>query len=946
MTPLTHVAEPFQGTGESPSHQRGEAPPRAPSAERRWYASCLGALAAVYVALYGWLLVSTAYLPYVYDNTETFSALVHAQNLYQFDLFTSWGLTDEAYGPNPAAHPFVHSHQGNFPRLFAFLLLVLGARTAESQIVVTTFTIGALAVFLAFEFLARRAGPRFALLACLLFLTDYLFFAQWQVVTYRVWHVFFVFSSLLCVDGIGGGRRRLWTALTFANFLSLFYYELIFVAYVAIFSALYAGWQYRWRLRTALRFWGVQAAGGGLALLVLMLQGALFLGLRVFAEDLYLTYFARNLGGNDPALLERLDTFFRAHPIVFWFNLIDVRGMRTLPAYVGQLATWHFEALTPFLTLALGIVAVGWLLGAIPWRAPRVHGGRRPPGAPGSAWLLRDRWRTPAGLVRLSLRIDTPVSWPGWLHGARAEVVRMAAVVALIGIPALLLAVTLVRDQAHLGLPQSQLSFLRQTRGLGYLWLMGAALLSVALAWAALPSWRAVARISPGRALLVGALLLGVSGFVRGQSALYNQDAAPLWLSYLGLGLPHWASALTVAIASVLAAALALLGNRRVLGDSLSQHLGGLTAYVTLGAVALYVTYLLAPGYVISGYLSRGAPLFVFLVDVVLAIGLYVPLAAAGRALMGAAQVTRSDYGLGWRRPVAAAALVGMSVALVGLFGVGVGAWVQVQRGYLTLLPPTHFAFLKTLAEPPYVGQSFVGNRYMAAPAVYTGQWAYIDATIGQARIELTDNGYRVAQELQTYVWLYDRATNPEYREPRYYLCTRFQSLADALVRAQGRESVDGSCNDLPIVRRADSPDQPFLQYRVVGRDPSPFGAWAIVELDWEFPPYLQPLPGAGPARVTATPRQTAAGAVLDVGYQYAHQKGQPEAGTLMRLYRQDAAGARELLREQSDPSPLSLPANLTGPFVVSVQPGTAAKRGPEYFSEPITVGTAAGGRP
>ena len=165
-----------------------------------------------------------------------------------------------------------------------------------------------------------------------MFLTDYLFFTQWHVVTYRVWHVFFVFSSLLCVDGVGGPRRRLWTGLTFANFLGLFYFELIFVAYVAIFTALYAGWQYRWRLATALRFWIVQAAGGGLALLVLMLQGALFLGLRVFAEDLYLTYFARNLGSGDPAMLGRLDTFFRAHPIVFWFNLIDVRGLRTLPA--------------------------------------------------------------------------------------------------------------------------------------------------------------------------------------------------------------------------------------------------------------------------------------------------------------------------------------------------------------------------------------------------------------------------------------------------------------------------------------------------------------------------------------------------------------------------------------------------------------------------------------
>ncbi|MGE3911837.1 MAG: hypothetical protein AB7K36_20940, partial [Chloroflexota bacterium] len=332
--------------------------------EARWrYAASLGVLAAVYLAIFGWLLATTDLLPYVYDNGETFSALWHAANLYHFGLYPSWGLTDEAISPNPAAHPFVHSHQGNFPRLFAFLIYVLGAQTAESQILVTTFTVGAVAMVLAFVFLARRAGPGFALLAGLVFMTDYLFFVQWQVVTYRVWHVFFVFSSLLCVDGIGGPRRRRWLALTFLNFLALFYFELIFVAFVSIFAGLYAAWSYRARLTVAVRFWLAQAAGGALSLAVLFLQAALFLGPAVFIEDLYLTYFARNLAANDPGMLDRLDRFYRAHPIIFWFNIIDVRDLRSVSAFVEQLYRWHFEALTPFLVLLMTIVVAGWLLG-------------------------------------------------------------------------------------------------------------------------------------------------------------------------------------------------------------------------------------------------------------------------------------------------------------------------------------------------------------------------------------------------------------------------------------------------------------------------------------------------------------------------------------------------------------------------------------------------------
>jgi len=77
----------------------------------------------VYVAWYGFLILRGNGIPYVMDNNESFSALNHAYNLWHFDFFRSFGLTDEAVSPDPAAHPYVHTHQGNFPRLFAFVLM-------------------------------------------------------------------------------------------------------------------------------------------------------------------------------------------------------------------------------------------------------------------------------------------------------------------------------------------------------------------------------------------------------------------------------------------------------------------------------------------------------------------------------------------------------------------------------------------------------------------------------------------------------------------------------------------------------------------------------------------------------------------------------------------------------------------------------------------------------
>lgn len=45
----------------------------------------------------------------------------------------------------------------------------------------TTFTIGLAVIAMAYTFFARRVNPVFGLIAGLVLITDYVFFAQWQV---------------------------------------------------------------------------------------------------------------------------------------------------------------------------------------------------------------------------------------------------------------------------------------------------------------------------------------------------------------------------------------------------------------------------------------------------------------------------------------------------------------------------------------------------------------------------------------------------------------------------------------------------------------------------------------------------------------------------------------------------------------------------------------------
>ena len=260
-------------------------------------------------------------IPYVMDNNETFSTLNHAHNLWTFDFFRSFGLTDEAASPDPGAHPVIHTHQGNFPRLFGFLLYALGARSAESQIWITTMTIGTASVLMGYFFFRRLAGRLFATIAILLLMTDYLMFAQWQVNTYRVWHGFLLLprsiASMACRSG-AGGAGRLPTILTYA---ALFYGELVFAAFVAFTVGFYTIWTYRRTPRFVVLGGLVQGAGATLGLATLIAQLVLYLGWQDFLTDLQLTLTARNYAPDSAEFLATLKQFYGPRNIVFLYNV-------------------------------------------------------------------------------------------------------------------------------------------------------------------------------------------------------------------------------------------------------------------------------------------------------------------------------------------------------------------------------------------------------------------------------------------------------------------------------------------------------------------------------------------------------------------------------------------------------------------------------------------------
>jgi len=916
----------------------------------------LGCLVLAYIALYGLLLVWTGFRPYVLDNNESYSALIHASNMYQFGVAKSFGLTDEAYGPNPLAHPYIHTHQGNMPRLFAFVLYAFGARTIESQIAITTFTVGLLGIAFVYHYFAKTSGAAFALMGCLTMMTDYVLFAQWQVNTYRVWHVVFVFSSLLCAHGIGEPRKRLWSILTVMNYALLFYFEFIFVAFVSMFVGLYCVCLYVRSPSVLFRAWKTQAAGAACGMLILLLQLAGYLGWAGLATDIRLTYVARNAAG-DPRLLPKLQQFYEAHNIVFWYNLVDSTPLRSIQALVRTFFYWNFQVHTPVLSLIVLTMMVGACVGLIE----------------SSPFGVRLK-TTPDGALRFVVR------WAGRYDGMWSAVGRLQGRL-LTGSDALnrrlLLALPMLRATLRwlpllVGACLLFRVLVRYTVVAGVAWhgsrsryggllltsvvLCGGIALSLGLSASARGVWRRLGRVPLHRIVMAFFTILWLERFVRHHYELYDQSLRPLWLGSLQNWAPDRMNQVAVLVAVVLATNMVLLGTRRVLGAEQAAQVVSIVRYLACGFAAYAVVYMLSPGYVMSGYLERSAPLTVFLTDVLVAGGFYVMVIIGGQPLWRQLRSGRqtpwqqqldSRWGAGrvrqgvWcslSRPTAIRwAVSGLALSLT-LFSIAY--WIHLQSSYARLLPATHFSFLHILRDLPYRGASFVVSTYAAPVSSFTEQWAYYDRMISSGNVMLVDSGYLLERDARTYLWLADRWENREYLKPRYYVCMVAQTQRLAAERLVDAVPPDSKCSSLGLVRNALSGDQEGLHHRVVVRDESGRDSWAIIELDWEYPPYLEAFPeGAGNARVRVTLRDREDGALLHVSYRYAHQEGAPERGSVIRLYRLTSNGAMKALRETTPREPLVLPPGSTGQFVASVTPRTSSKSGREYFSDPFGAG-------
>jgi hypothetical protein len=781
---------------------------------RRWATSEEGRawllVLGVYLAVFGGMLIRTDGFPYTIDNNESFSSLVHAQNMAKFDFGRSYGLTDESYALTEGGHPYIHSHQGNFPRIFAFLLYLVGARSIESQIWLTTFTVGLAAIILAFRFARRVGGPWLAVAVCLILITDYVLFAQWHVNTYRVWHAFFFFSSLECVHLVASHHRWRGWLLAVANFAGLFYWEYVFGAFVGLCTAIYALIVHRKAWRRVWQSWATVVAGGMIAAGTLLAQLTAYMGWENVLRDVRYTLLARN-SASDSALAAEINAFYDHHNILFWQNYVDAGPLKSGAAAMHGLIRYHIQYSSPVLFLAAAGLVIAMILSS-----PPLLGGI----APARCKVLRwwQVWRPWVNLFLLTfavaalLRAVQTLTGTGWWPGTIPPGHWLTLVVS-----------------AGFAFALSVI-WTRETTGFQRL-----PLLRIAAAWASAEFCRwAAGAMAPSLDMSVNVPVWQAHGWLTG--------------SFLGT----WVLAGTGCIGF----AMIILGPAQVLGRTRSRQLLQLLPLILAVAVAFAVTYRIFTGYIYSGYLYRQTPFLVFASDFVLGAGLFI-IACATRQLAwrhrGDLATVRANLGYLpslWRRvrdhkrramlERHSVRAIPVALTLVPLLAMSF-AWVSTQWLFFKKVPPTNYRFLAKLKEPPFKGASFAVNTYAAPVAMTTGSWAYFESTLFSGALRLGAHGWQVPHDHQ-YLWFADRGSNlAAYLQPDYALTiVQPAGVQESLARDPNVEK-GNAAETTNLFKRASACVQPFLHHRVVASDKSHF---SIVKFDWDFPAFLAPMDG------------------------------------------------------------------------------------------------------
>jgi hypothetical protein len=396
---------------------------------------------------------------------------------------------------------------------------------------------------------------------------------------------------------------------------------------------------------------------------------------------------------------------------------------------------------------------------------------------------------------------------------ALAPAVSIASVVLLVP-SCFIFILAIVGDGAVLGLPYAGIGCCANLVP----WVVLACFLLAIVIAVALPTYVRVEAISGAppdiyRCLKASIFLICFGFLILGQGELYDRGAALLWWKALS-PFPAWGARIIVCMTAFVGTLLILTGRLGILGRW-HKVPSSLFPFFACGALGYLIVYKLSSGYIFSGYLVRLCPFLVFHVDALIALGLFVLIAAAVTLF------SRTDFFNALTKGAcAASAIAALAFA---------GDWIFVQIRYFQIFPPDQLDFIKILTDPQFRGRGLISNTYAVPFGYVANSWAYVLPN-PEAPADLSP------RDRYDYLWFSDRGTNNSYLIPQFYVCFEPWGTLYALLSQFSTPPHDQSgCSHLPIAQRALSgnAESGLPKATIVARDLAD-DRWAVLRLEWK----------------------------------------------------------------------------------------------------------------
>jgi len=912
----------------------------------------------LYSFCYGWILISTNYFPYVTDNNESFSVFWHSYNLSNFNFFKSYGLTDDVYSTQEAAHPFAHTHQGNWPRIFGFLIFKLGADTIESQIVVTTLTIGIIGFFSVYHFFAKNINPLFSVIFCTFLMTDYILYAQWHVVTYRVWQLFFLFTTLICIEKLNRGNKSLWIYITVLNYACLFYSELIFAAFVAGMAGLYSINLYWRNIKLLASVIIIQISGAFIGIGILASQLILYYGFSNFKRDFIFTFLSRNHAASSSNLMEQMKTFYGTNNIAFWYNMDDNSTYLSLKMFAQSFFRYDFQVHTPILTLLTLVMAMP-IIRILPiYKILDIDYSKKHIKIIYSVFSLISGYLVfyysylyykninislfislfLSSFIILTIyyfKANNIIKWNSEITETCDLFLSYSLFVSFF-----ILALSLTYPNKLEGIEVTSYK-IKNIFTINIMLAFAGAVLAFAyinfVTGINLLKQQINIRIT---LLLIVLLNVCLSMLIKYQHLLYNKGFKILLQNLQSTVFPSSFMSPVIFIASIMSAIILIFQNNNKEIINIMPPLEKISVFLVCGFLSYVVVYMLSAGYLHTGYLTRSTPFTVFITNAILSVGAYL--------------IIRYSYDLIYYSNISNFNMPSIFLFLFPPILILITLsiyWLGLQYRYIQLLPPNHFSFLKELAKEPFKGKNYIVGNYAAPVSAYSGSWAYLSFNIPENLLQ-TKKGFKLDSSIEnTYLWMADRRSNLEYLKPDYYICMSNQNLGT--VNAILANQFDGAknnvgCDSLIKSFTFKKINKNTLDHKLISSDIDEGGrgwaSWAIIKLDWEHPPTLTALSKLNKTRpVNIDVQREGNHFSIKYDYEYFQQDNIPEANSIVQLVK---IGKNEkCLHDYSDliiinnapniNKKFNLPLDFIGKIAIRVQPSNKSKTSSIWYYSP-----------